>query len=176
MSREAATRDELLPFLRTERVVRTGVAIVAAFFIGFLGWAALAPLESAIVSPGIVVLDAARGAGTVAIAMRVTPDDLDAVQPGVTAKVDLSADKLRRLPMLTGIVAYVSPQALQDPRSGQAYFLARVSLDRASLAGLPAWIRPGAPVRIEIPTGAHTALEYFVEPISVVMHNGMREK
>jgi HlyD family secretion protein len=78
--------------------------------------------------------------------------------------------------MLTGLVTYVSPTALEDPRSGQAYFLARLSLDRESLEGLPARMLPGMPVRVEIPTGAHTALEYLIEPVSDVMRNGMREK
>jgi hypothetical protein len=32
------------------------------------------------------------------------------------------------------------------------------------------------PVQVEIPTGAHTALEYLLEPIRDVIHNGMREK
>ena len=171
----AATSDELLPFLHTKRVVRAGVTIVATFILGFLGWAAFAPLESAIISSGMVVSDADHGSGGISIAMRVPPDDIDAVQPGVTGKVELSGNKVRRLPMLTGSVTYVSPQALQDTRNGQIYFLARISLDRASLQGFPR-IRPGMPVRIEIPTGTHTALEYFVEPISDVMHDGMREK
>ena len=168
--------DELLPFLHTDSVVGTGVAIAVLFFVGFVGWAAFAPLESAIVVPGTVVVDADPAAGGVSIAMRVAPDYADEVRSGMTAKVDLGANKVRRLPMLTGRVSYFSPQALQDPRSGQIYFLARLSVDRASLAGFSARMLPGMPVRVEIPTGARTALEYLVEPISDVMHNGMREK
>jgi hypothetical protein len=176
VSARSAASDEALPFLHADRVVRTGVAIVVLFFVGFLGWAAFAPLESAVVTSGIVVPNADRATGPVSIAMRVAPEYADEVAPGMTAKVDLSANKVRRLPMLTGLVTWLSPQALQDPRSGQIYFLARLRLDRASLAELPARMRPGMPVRVEIPTGAHTALEYLVEPIRDVMHNGMREK
>jgi len=172
VSARTAAGDEVLPFLHADRVVRTGVAIVVLFFVGFMGWAAFAPLESAIVAPGVV----AASAGGVSIAMRVAPEYADAVRPGMTAKVDVSASKDRRLPMLTGRVTWFSPQALQDPRSGQIYFLARLSLDRVSLAGFSARMLPGMPVRVEIPTGARTALEYLVEPISDVMHNGMREK
>jgi hypothetical protein len=173
VSTRTAASDEFLPFLHTDRVVRTGIAIVVLFFLVFVGWGALAPLESAIISSGVVVADQAGGLGGVSIAMRVPPEDVDEVRPGVTAKVDLSAHKVRRLPMLTGRVTYVSPKAFEDPRTGQAYFLARLSLDRADL---PVRMLPGMPVRIEIATGAHTALEYLVEPISDVMHNGMREK
>jgi multidrug efflux pump subunit AcrA (membrane-fusion protein) len=95
----------------------------------------------------------------------------------MTVKVDLSANKVRRLPMLTGIVSYLSPAAIEDVRTGQSYFLARVSLDHAPLRRYPdVRILPGMPVQVEIPTGAHTALDYLLEPISEVMHNGMREK
>ena len=176
MSGRTAAGDELLPFLHADRVVRTGLAIVLLFFVGFVGWAAVAPLESAIVTPGVVVADAGHGAGGVSIAMRVAPEYADQVRLGMTARIDLSAHKVRRLAILTGLVTYISPQALQDPRSGQIYFLARLTLDHASLAAFPARMLPGMPVRVEIPTGAHTALEYLIEPISEVMHNGMREK
>lgn len=176
MSARADAGDEVLPFLQATRVVRTGVVIVVLFFVGFLGWAALAPLGSAMIASGIVVTNAGHDAGGMSIAMRVAPEDADEVRPGMTAKVDLSANKVRRLPMLTGVVTWVSPRAFQDPRTGQGYFLARLALDRASLAGFSAPLLPGMPVRVEIPTGAHTALEYLIAPITDVMHNGMREK
>jgi len=171
VSARTAGGDEVLPFLHAERVVRIGVAVVVLFFVGFVGWAAFAPLESAMVMSGVVVADADHTAGGVSIAMRVSPEHADELWPGMTAKVDLSAKKVRRLPMLTGVVTYMSPRALEDPRTGQAFFIARLSLDHA-----PARMLPGMPVRVEIPTGAHTALQYLIEPISDVMHNGMRER
>lgn len=176
MSVRIGPADERLPFLRADRVVRTGVTIVVVFFFGFVGWAALAPLESAIISSGVVVSDTVHGSAGVSIALRVAPENADEVQPGMTARVDVSAHKARSLPMLTGLVTYVSPRALEDQRSGQAYFLARLSLDRSPLKDLPVRLLPGMPVRVEIPTGAHTALEYLIEPVAEVMHNGMREK
>lgn len=175
MSARPVAGSELLPFLHTGRVVWSGVVIVVLFFVGFVGWAALAPLESAIVSTGVVIAGAGRAPGDVMIAMRVAPEHADEVWPGMTAKVDLSANKVRRLPMLTGMITYVSPRALEDPRSGQGYFLARLRLDREPLSDSPRML-PGMPVRVEIPTGAHTMLEYLIEPVSQVVRNGMREK
>lgn len=176
MSGRAETGDELLPFLCVHRVVRTGITIVVLFFVAFMGWAALAPLESAVISSGVIVADTSPGAGGVSIATRVRPEDIIEIRLGTAVKVDFSGGNVRRLPMLTGLVTYVSPRALDDPRSGQAYFLARISLDQAAAAGFPARMLPGTPVRVEIPTGARTALDYLVEPITDIMHNGMREK
>jgi multidrug efflux pump subunit AcrA (membrane-fusion protein) len=154
-------------------VVRSGIAIVALFFCGFVGWAAIAPLDSAIISPGKVIAQSPRGL----IAARVRAEDIADVRPGATVKVDLSAYKARRLPMLTGVVSQISPDTIEDTRTGQPYFAVRIDLDRASLKDTPeARLIPGMPVQVEIPTGSHTALEYLIEPIHDVMRNGMREK
>lgn len=42
------------------RPILAGFAVIALFFGGFLGWAALAPLESAAVAPGVVSVDTNR--------------------------------------------------------------------------------------------------------------------
>jgi len=57
---EAVYDDPEKDFLNPGRLVRTGGAVVAVFIIGFLGWAALAPLDSAIVAQGIVVVETHR--------------------------------------------------------------------------------------------------------------------
>ncbi|HEY2445459.1 MAG TPA: hypothetical protein VGI20_06955, partial [Rhizomicrobium sp.] len=63
------------------------------------------------------------------------------------------------------------------PRTGQTYFLAHVSVDRSVLKDNPeAKIMPGMPVSVELQTGSHTALNYFLEPLRDVMQHGMREK
>src|SRR5271168_2544982 len=59
-SEEAKAADAALPFLRTSRVVATGTTITALFIVGFLGWAAFAPLDSALVAPGVVVVESHR--------------------------------------------------------------------------------------------------------------------
>lgn len=54
--------DESFDFLGADGVIRTGLAIVGVFAVGFLGWAAFAPLESAIVAQGVVVVETHRKA------------------------------------------------------------------------------------------------------------------
>jgi multidrug efflux pump subunit AcrA (membrane-fusion protein) len=177
VSERTAISDELLSFLNPAGVVRSGVAIVAVFFLVFVVWAAFAPLESAIISPGVVVANSPPGQDTVGIAMRLRPEDAGDVRQGMTAKIDLSARRMRRLPILTGVVTYVSPRAIEDARTGQLYFLVRLSLDFEPLRGYSdARTLPGMPVQVEIPTGTRTTLDYLLEPIRDVMHNGMREK
>ncbi|HEX4158475.1 MAG TPA: HlyD family type I secretion periplasmic adaptor subunit [Rhizomicrobium sp.] len=133
--------------------------------------------KGAVIKAGEPVLEVVPIHDQLEIEARLRPQDADEVHAGMTAKVDLSAYKARRLPMLTGTVTYVSPDTLEDPHTGQPYFLVHVLVDRSILKDYPAArFIPGMPVQIEIQTGAHTALNYFLEPIRDVMHNGMREQ
>jgi len=52
--------DPSFDFLSAERVIRTGLIVVGVFVVGFLGWAALAPLDSALVAQGVVVVETHR--------------------------------------------------------------------------------------------------------------------
>jgi HlyD family type I secretion membrane fusion protein len=57
---ERVYTDPAFDFLNPDRLIRTGIAVVCVFVIGFLGWAALAPLDSALVAPGVVVVETHR--------------------------------------------------------------------------------------------------------------------
>ncbi len=52
--------DDTLPFLRTGRVVRIGLSTVIVFVIGALVWSIFAPLESALMAPGVLVVETHR--------------------------------------------------------------------------------------------------------------------
>lgn len=47
-------------FMSTRRLVSSGRLIVLIFVVGFLGWGAIAPLDSAILAPGVVVVESHR--------------------------------------------------------------------------------------------------------------------
>jgi membrane fusion protein, type I secretion system len=54
--------DGALDFLHTDRVIARGLFVIAIFVVGFFGWAAFAPLESAIMAPGVIVVESHRKA------------------------------------------------------------------------------------------------------------------
>ena len=57
-----ASSDGQLTFLHTDRVISSGLTVVALFVVGFIGWAAFAPLESALMAPGVVIVESHRKA------------------------------------------------------------------------------------------------------------------
>ena len=54
------TEDPDLAFMSARRLIGSGRLIVLVFVLGFLGWSALAPLDSAIMSPGVIVVETHR--------------------------------------------------------------------------------------------------------------------
>lgn len=59
---EQTYSDAAFDFMSPDRLIRTGLAVVVIFLVGFLGWAALAPLDSALVAQGVVVVESHRKA------------------------------------------------------------------------------------------------------------------
>ncbi len=54
--------DSEVAFMNPRRIMRKGQAVVIVFVLGFLGWASFAELESAILAPGVLVVESRRKA------------------------------------------------------------------------------------------------------------------
>jgi HlyD family type I secretion membrane fusion protein len=133
--------------------------------------------RGAVVRPGDTLMEIVPRKDALEVEARVRPEDADAVQVGMTARVNFSAYRQRRLPIIAGTVNNISADRLIDPRTGQAYFAAEVTVDRGALKNYEgARIMPGLPVDVAISTGSRTALEYFLEPVTDVFRRGMRER
>ncbi len=70
-----------LDFLSTRRIVGRGRMVILVFVIGFFAWAAIAPLDSAIMAPGTIVVETHRKAiqhleGGIVREIRVTEGQL----------------------------------------------------------------------------------------------------
>jgi multidrug efflux pump subunit AcrA (membrane-fusion protein) len=82
-----------------------------------------------------------------------------------TARVTLVAYSARTIPTLDGTLQTISADRIEDERTGESYFLARVRIDRAELAGLDrVQLQPGMPVDVMIVSGERTVLDYVLDP------------
>jgi HlyD family type I secretion membrane fusion protein len=133
--------------------------------------------KGAVVRPGDLVMEIVPLNDQLDVEAHVRPEDADDVHVGMTARVNLGAHNQRRLPMITGIVRTVSADRLVDQHTNQAYFNVIVAVDRSQLKDYPdVKLIPGMPVDVSLDTGARTAVDYFLEPISAVFRHGMRER
>ncbi len=127
-----------------------------------------------VIGPGEPLLDLVPSDDRLVIDARVDPRDIDVVHAGLRALVRLTAFNQRNLPPLEGIVTSVSADRLTDERTGQAYYLVRVEPDEILVQAQGA-IQPGMQAEVMIVTGARTALESFLNPISRSLNRAFRE-
>lgn len=128
-----------------------------------------------IISPGAPLMDIVPTDDPLIIEARVEPNDIDVVHPGQEARVHFSAFSQRRTPSFTGLVFQISADLLTDENSGQAYYLARITIDEDQDGLDELNLYPGMQVEVMIKTGARTAIDYILEPLTSSMNRALRE-
>ena len=108
--------------------------------------------------------------------VRLSPQDIDNVQPGQPARLRFSALNQRTTPQVDGEVVFVSPDRLVDEATREPYFQARVRIGDLPAAVTASQIYPGMPVEALITTDERTFAEYLVRPILDSMALAFREE
>ncbi len=110
------------------------------------------------------------------ITVRIAPLQVDAVAVGQPADLVFSALPASETPRVVGQVTMVSADALADPQTGHAYYLATVELlpgERARLGDRA--LLPGMPVEVFLQTGSRTPIAYLLEPFTAYFSRALRE-
>jgi HlyD family secretion protein len=103
--------------------------------------------------------------------------DIDRVRLGQTAVVRFSAFNQRTTPEIEGTVSRISADAINDPRTGASYYLARIALPTEEVARLgDVKLLPGMPLEAFIETGNRKVVSYLVKPIYDQMTRAFRER
>ena len=137
--------------------------------------------EGGVIGPGQPILDIVPLDEALIISARLSPTDIDVVEPGMRAAVNLSALPQKNLPRIEGEVIRVSADALVDETTGQSYFDVRVRVPHDELQrlserlGEDLSLTPGMPADVLIVTGERTVLEYLISPLRDSLRNALRE-
>jgi HlyD family secretion protein/epimerase transport system membrane fusion protein len=133
--------------------------------------------EGGVIQRGEPILDIVPAEEVLLLDARVSPADIDAVQIGLQAQVNLTAYASRGLPRINGVVRSLSADRLVDPVSNQPYYLARVEVDRAELRRIDPRLElvPGMPAEVLIVTRERTVVQYLWEPLQRAFWRSMRE-
>lgn len=164
LERQLATSDTLA---RTD--VRAPIAgAVMAVKVTTLG---------GVVEPGQPLLEIVPQSEQLIARARVTPRVADNVRQGMPATVRLAASGARSIPSIEGVVSSISADALEDARTGEAFFEVRIAISAEEAAKAPAdVIAPGLPAEVLIRTGSHTMLDYFFAPVERAMFQSLRDE
>lgn len=133
----------------------------------------------AVLQSGAVIMEIVPADQAFKIIAEVSPNDIDAISPGLSAEVKLSVfDNARYFPTIYAKVDDVSPDTLVDPVSKVSYYKASLILEPESLPILEkeqANLVSGMPVEVMILTGERTLLDYLLKPFSDMLSRSFNE-
>lgn len=133
--------------------------------------------EGGVIAPNEPIMEIVPSNDKLIVEARVKPQDIDIVQPGLLARVMLSAYKVRNVPPIEGTVITVSGDRFEEERTGEAYFIARIEVDEAQLAKLKnVELSPGMPADVLIVTGSRSLVSYLASPIKDSFNRAFREE
>ncbi|HRD77085.1 MAG TPA: HlyD family efflux transporter periplasmic adaptor subunit [Hyphomicrobiaceae bacterium] len=119
-----------------------------------------------VLTPGQTVAEIVPKDDRLVIEGRLSLALIDLVKPGMPAKVWLTGTTWREQRPLAARVAWISPDSVEDKRSGVAFFSARIELaDPKSELVKEQRIHPGQRAEILVVTGARTLLDQLLDPI-----------
>lgn len=108
------------------------------------------------------------------IEVKVPPADIDQIKRGQTVRLRFSAFNQSTTPELQGELHHVAADVTIDEKSREAFYKARISIERDTAATLK--LIPGMPVEAFILTNNRTALSYFIKPITDQFTRALREE
>lgn len=119
-----------------------------------------------VISPGSVIAEIVPQDEKLVVEGRLAPALIDLVRPGQKAKVWLTGLSWREARPLAATVAWVSPDTVEDKRSGLGFFQTRIELDETRTEIAKRFqLHPGQRSEILVLTGERTLLDQVLDPI-----------
>ena len=125
----------------------------------------------AVIQPGQTVAEIVPDSDRLVVEGRLAPNQIENAQPGMPARVWVSAQTWREQRALKGKLAWVSADSVEDKRTGQSYFVARIEIqDTPEDLAKRAALHPGMRAEILLLTGQRTLLDQLVDPLMRNIH------
>ncbi|OWU82354.1 hypothetical protein ATO6_22315 [Oceanicola sp. 22II-s10i] len=108
---------------------------------------------------------------------RVSPTDIDRLSEGQAARLRLTGLPARTTPEIAGRIVAIAPDVTTDPRSGQAWYAARLAIEDPEFDRLQgeARLAAGMPVEVFVAQGTRTLFDYVSQPVTDAIARSFRE-
>jgi HlyD family type I secretion membrane fusion protein len=129
-----------------------------------------------VIRAGEPLLDIVPENEALIIQAQISPNDVEAVRPGMRADVRFPSFHTKVLPVIFGKITSVSKDRLTDEQSKQPYFLARIAIaDHDIPKEISGDLSAGMPAEVMVPTGERTVASYLVRPLENRFRKALRE-
>lgn len=129
------------------------------------------------VSPREPIADIVPSNPRLVVEAHIRTEDVSRVQQGQPADIRFTAFKYRTTRLVQGKVFYVAADRTLDRQTNQAYYVALIEADPASLAKAgEVKLQAGMPADVYITGEERTPLQYLVEPVTQVLRRAGRER
>lgn len=130
-----------------------------------------------VIAPGEQIMLIVPDADTLAVEVKIAPQDIDHIHVGQSAILRLSAFNQHTTPEIMGAVSVISADLTQDQRTGTSFYTTRIALKPDELGRLGAVkLIPGMPADAFIQMGGRTALSYLMKPLRDQAARAFKEK
>jgi len=113
---------------------------------------------------------------TIEVLAKIPPEAIDQVHVGQTAFLRIAAFDQRTTPEIDGTVTIISADLVQDTKTNERYYSARIAIPPQRLQELGLTLLPGMPVEACIRTDGRTVISYLVKPLSDQIKKAFRER
>jgi adhesin transport system membrane fusion protein len=161
-----------LPALR-DRVDRTTVrspidGVVHRVLVATIG---------GVVQPGQTIVEVVPDGDTPLVEAKIKPADIGFLRVGQDARVKVSAYDSSTYGAMDGKIETISPDAIENEKTGDRHFLITVRLNETALetkdGALP--LMPGMAAEVDVLNGKRTVLAYLLKPIAEVSNKALQE-
>lgn len=123
--------------------------------------------EGSVVAPGGTVAEITPTSDRLVVEARLGANDIEDIHPDMKAKVWLLAQNRRESDYLTGTLQWISPDTVEDKRTGQPYYTVRIVLEeRRSDIERRVQLYPGMRTEVLIIKGNSTMLDRLLDPLT----------
>ena len=130
-----------------------------------------------VVSPREPIADIVPSNPRLVVEARIRTEDVTRVQKGHPAEIRFTAFTYRTTKLVEGKVFYVAADRTVDRNTNQAFYVALVEADPASLAQAgEVKLQAGMPAEVFIKGEERTPLQYLIEPVTTVLRRAGRER
>lgn len=114
--------------------------------------------------------------GPLEVEARISPNEVDQLHKGQPARIGFPAFNRQTTPEIHGTLTFLSAERTDDARTGQSFYIARVTLPSAQLRRLGGLrLVPGMPAMVYLETGSRSLLSYLFKPLADQFARAFRE-